>query len=161
MRGEGRRGLPRSGSRDEPRVLCFFLALRIWAGPCMLGSGSGGAPPRKCGLTFACYCLCSALLQERIKAYAEAVRHENKQYVQNAPEKRIMPKPPSTRQKAIEFARQRVPKPKLKATALASEMSDDGNESEDEGMTMLQQLAIRHQRDKDLVSAIRKDLRIS
>jgi len=39
--------------------------------------------------------------------------------------------------------------------------SDEGEGSEDEGMTVLQQLAMRHQRDKELVNAIRKDLRIS
>jgi hypothetical protein len=61
---------------------------------------------------------------------------------------------------AIEFAK-RVPKPKAKVVQQQHSASDEGDGSEDEGMTVLQQLAMRHQRDKELVNAIRKDLRIS
>uniref|UniRef100_A0A7S0EK80 Uncharacterized protein n=1 Tax=Hanusia phi TaxID=3032 RepID=A0A7S0EK80_9CRYP len=92
--------------------------------------------------------------QERIRAYAEAVRHENKNLIAMAPERRDKPKPPSKREKAIEFAR-KVPRPKLRA---AQETSEEKSEPEEEQVTELQLLALRHKRDKDLVMAIKRDL---
>uniref|UniRef100_A0A7S4NTG1 Uncharacterized protein n=3 Tax=Guillardia theta TaxID=55529 RepID=A0A7S4NTG1_GUITH len=92
--------------------------------------------------------------QERIKAYAEAVRHENKNIIAMAPERRDKPKPPSKREKAIEFAR-KVPKPKLRP---AQETSEERSEPDEEPVTELQLLALRHKRDKELVMAIKKDL---
>mmetsp|Transcript_33002 Transcript_33002/g.104336 ORF Transcript_33002/g.104336 Transcript_33002/m.104336 type:complete len:187 (+) Transcript_33002:163-723(+) len=95
--------------------------------------------------------------QERIKAYAEAVRHENKNIIAMAPERRDKPKPPSKREKAIEFAR-KVPKPKLRP---AQETSEERSEPDEVGglkeqesvqpdtllqepVTELQLLALRH-----------------
>ncbi|KAJ1480881.1 hypothetical protein T484DRAFT_2771405 [Baffinella frigidus] len=94
--------------------------------------------------------------QERIKAYAEAVRHENKQLVAAAPEPRVKAKAPSKRDRAMEFAK-RVPKPRPKKEA---EEDEDEDEEEEEELTELQQLAQRHARDRALVDAIRKDLRL-
>lgn len=97
--------------------------------------------------------------QERMRAFAEGVRHENRQQVAQAPEKRDKPKPPSTRQKAMEFAKN-VPKPKVKPQVREEVQESDGSDEEGE-LTELQLLALRHQRDKELVEQIRRDMRIN
>ena len=98
--------------------------------------------------------------QERVRAYAESVRHENRQLAAHAPEPRPKARAPSKRERAIEFAK-RVPKPRARReTAPGSDGEGAEEEGEEEEMTLLQQLALRHKRDRELVDAIRRDLRL-
>ena len=115
------------------------------------------------------------LRQERIRAYADAVRQENRQQAAFAPPPRPAPKPPSNRQKAIEFARN-VPRPKPRADAPADadaagrrraaggsdngdgEDGEDGEEEEEEE-TELQRRQRRHLEDRALVEEMRRQLR--
>ena len=118
------------------------------------------------------------LRQERIRAYADAVRQENRQQAAFAPPPRPAPKPPSNRQKAIEFARN-VPRPRLRADPdpdpgdaagrrrAASGSDDAGREEEEEEQeeqeqeeeTELQRRQRRHLEDRALVEAMRRQLR--
>jgi hypothetical protein len=106
------------------------------------------------------------LRQERVRAYADSVRQENRQQAAFAPPPRPAPKPASNRQKAIEFARG-VPRPKPRADPAArprgaggsggEEEGEEGEEEEEE--TELQRRQRRHLEDRALVEEMRRQLR--
>jgi hypothetical protein len=106
------------------------------------------------------------LRQERIRAYADTVRQENRQQAAFAPPARPAPKPPSNRQKAIEFARG-VPRPKppradpaaRRGAGSAGEEGEEEEEEEEEEETELQRRQRRHLEDRALVEEMRRQLR--
>ena len=93
--------------------------------------------------------------------------HTHKQLAaqQPADDRKSKAKLPCSRDRALEFAKTSVPKPRVKAAAPSEAPGDaqdegEGGEEEEEELTPLQLLALRHERDKQLVHQIRRDLRV-